>query len=55
MKKSVDGRDAMVQSSNHLLGGSSQLGYVVINHGDRFRPLTGLMGPLPNGRFMAYK
>ena len=25
------------------------------NHGDRFRPLNGVMGPLINGRFMAYK
>ncbi len=26
-----------------LLGGSSQLGYVVNNHGDRFRPLSGII------------
>ena len=26
------------------------LGYVVNSHGDHFRPLTGDMGPLPNGR-----
>ncbi len=25
-------------------------GYVVNNHGDRVRPLTGVMGPLINGR-----
>ena len=33
-----------------LRGGSSQLGpgYVGFNHGDRFRPLTGVV-PLPNG------
>ena len=30
------------------------LGYVVNNHGDRFRPLSRVVGPLPNGRFMAY-
>ena len=26
---------------------------VVNNHGDRFHPLNGVMGPLPNGLFMA--
>ena len=30
------------------------LGYVVSNHGDRFRPLNGVI-PLINGLFMAYK
>ena len=25
-------------------------GYVVNNHGDRFRPLSRVVGPLPNGR-----
>ena len=25
-------------------------GYVVNNHGDRVRPLTGVTGPLPSGR-----
>ena len=24
-------------------------GYVVKNHGDRVRPLSGVVGPLPNG------
>ena len=38
-----------------MIGGSSQLGYVVNNHGDRFRPLSGVVGPLPNGLFMVYK
>ena len=31
------------------------LGYVVNKHGDRFRPLSRDVGPLPNGSFMAYK
>ena len=38
-----------------LLGGSSELGYVVNNHGDRSCPLSRVVGPLPNGLFMAYK
>ena len=35
-----------------LLGESSQDGRIrgFHNHGDRFRPLTWLVGPLPNGR-----
>ena len=32
-----------------LLGGSSHLGYVVNNHGDRKSPTDRVMGPLPNG------
>ena len=28
---------------------------MVNNHGDRFRPLNGVVGPLINGLFMAYK
>ena len=35
-----------------LLGGSPQLGYVVNNHG--WSPEDRVMGPLPNGLFMAY-
>ena len=38
-----------------MLGGSSQLGYVVNNHGDRKSPRSGVVGPLPNGLSMAYK
>ena len=37
-----------------VLGGSSPLGYVGINHGDRKSPKDRVVGPLPNGRFMAY-
>ena len=37
-----------------LLGGSSQLGSVVSNHGDRKSPIPGVV-PLINGLFMAYK
>ena len=33
-----------------VLGGSSHLGYVVNNHGDRKSPKDRVMGPLPNGR-----
>ena len=35
-----------------VLGGSGPRtdGYVVKNHGDRFRPLSRVVGPLPNGR-----
>ena len=36
------------------LGGSSYLGTVVNNRGDRKSPRPGVVGPLPNGRFMAY-
>ncbi len=32
-----------------ILGGSSQLGYVVNNHGDRKSPIPGVVGLLPNG------
>ena len=39
--------------SRNLLGGSSQ--YVVNDHGDRKSPIPGVVGPLPNGLFMAYK
>ena len=28
---------------------------ITMVHGDRFRPLNGVVGPLPNGLFMAYK
>ena len=28
---------------------------MVNSHGDRKSPIPGVMGPLPNGRFMAYK
>ena len=41
-----------------VIGGWAQLPVdvsVVNNHGDCFRPLIGFVGPLPNGRFMAYK
>ena len=38
-----------------LLGGSFQLGYVVNNHRDRKSPKDRVVGPFPNGRFMAYK
>ncbi len=38
-----------------LLGGSSHLGYVVNNHGDRKSPKDRVVGPLPNGLLMAYK
>ena len=31
------------------------LGYVVNDHGDRKSPKDRVVGPLPNGRFMAYK
>ena len=33
-----------------VLGGSSQLGYVVNNHGDRKSPKDRVVGPLTNGR-----
>ena len=28
---------------------------MVNNHGDRVRPLSGVVGPLPNGLFLGYK
>ena len=31
------------------------LGYVANNHGDRFRPRIGVVGPLPNGLNRGYK
>ena len=34
----------------HLLGGSSQLGSVVNNHGDRKSSKDQVVGPIPNGR-----
>ena len=39
-----------------VLGGSGPRthGYVVNNHGDRLSPLSRVVGPLPNGLFMAY-
>ena len=41
---------------NTLLGGSSQLGYVVNNHGMVIvSPLSRVVGPFPNGLFMANK
>ena len=40
----------------YILGGSSQLGYVVSNHGDRFRPLRiFLWDPFQMAMNMAYK
>ena len=36
-----------------MLGGSSQLGYVVNNHGGRKSPKDRVI-PIPNGLFMAY-
>ena len=38
-----------VRVSNPILGGSSQLGSVVSNHGDRKSPKDRVVGPLPNG------
>ena len=37
------------------LGGSSHDLYVVNNHGDRKSPRPGVVGPLQNRSFMAYK
>ena len=37
------------QQKRTVLGGSSQLGYVVNNHGDRKSPKDQVVGPLPNG------
>ena len=42
-------------TSGKLLGGSSHLGYVVNNHGDPKSRKDRVVGPLPNGLFMAYK
>ena len=36
-------------ASKYLSWGSSQIGYVENNHGDRKSPRPGVVGPLPNG------
>ena len=51
-KDSFKGKRQIIATSkqNWSLGGSSQLGYVVNNHGDWNSPIPGVVGPLPNGR-----
>ena len=39
----------------YLEDGLPGLGKVVNNHGDHKSPRPGVVGPLPNGLFMAYK